>query len=687
MARGLLPGVNLIPSLQTIVTQANNLLAQLSVTINSNNSLDVFHSSLTSALSSTSTLTFHVVQGDRRGGRFKLLPVNDPTPVDNVLTYQRTDGRKLTRDIEKGTYKAEWFNITGDGTADDTTNLNNLIIYAGQNGGTYQFEPTMRLKVTNSVNITFTTKPFTLSGNGAKIEATFVDKAVVYGNVAKNVTIKDFTVTMTQISDAHPTGHDNDPRRTVGGHGFIFYFSEDITIENVLVKNVSSIGMVFAGVNGYKALGNTIYNTMADGIHSTHNSRNGTIANNRLMFTGDDAIPIISYKTYGSDPIPMCENITITGNNIYSSCARGIVVGGGRQITASGNTVELTSAAGLLAHGEDAQFNCHPVQNVVFAHNTVLSAGKNVNSVTGAKASLMVSEQTGTNSHNVLFEGNICNSPADHQAIVSGVTGVRIVNNIFSGAIANNSIVAGGAGTLDVSSNQFNNLGAVVNLIFAINQRNGVTLNGNTVTGNKGKVFYLTGVTNATINGNTLIDSGTLVFDVISSTHVMIENNNIINAGTSATHVSSLLTSNYVTFSGNRIRKHSSALFTISVEPDCTAINILSNDLTGHNDKLFNIPPGIATIKGNIGFGTKELTSVYTTPVYAAGTYRKNTTGMPMRVSIVGGTVNDVGVKYNDGTIVAMGPGTRQILLMPDEEIAVFPGSPGPDFWVWKPAQ
>lgn len=170
----------------------------------------------------------------------------------------------------------------------------------------------------------------------------------------------------------------------------------DITIEQSnavsrssnfgLVKADLSNNVIISKVNFGKATSTAIHTTkcvnwliegcdvggtFADGFHISRESKKIRIIGNRFEDTGDDAIGIIGYidapTNYGK-----CEDIIISGNTIYDSDARGIVVNGGRNVVIADNTIRMTQKAGIQV-GNGA--NIHNNLGIIIKGNTIQDTG------------------------------------------------------------------------------------------------------------------------------------------------------------------------------------------------------------------------------------------------------------------------------------------------------------------------
>ncbi|AOK31986.1 MULTISPECIES: right-handed parallel beta-helix repeat-containing protein [Burkholderia] len=141
-----------------------------------------------------------------------------------------------------------------------------------------------------------------------------------------------------------------------------------IQVLDVTIRGGASAGIfVFSGAD-VAVVGNTVQDTLADGIHTTHGSRNVLVRDNTVKNTGDDMVAVVSYIPDGK----MCSNVLIQNNKLLGNYwGRGATVVGGADVTITGNTVQnVEKAAGILVAQEDS-WNTYNSTNVVVSNNDV----------------------------------------------------------------------------------------------------------------------------------------------------------------------------------------------------------------------------------------------------------------------------------------------------------------------------
>jgi parallel beta-helix repeat protein len=115
------------------------------------------------------------------------------------------------------------------------------------------------------------------------------------------------------------------------------------------ISGGSSAGIFMYGARDYRIAGNSVSNTLADGIHSTNTSRRGLIEGNTVYNTGDDMIAVVSYT--GERP---SGDILINDNHVSNNpWGRGITCVGCTQVTIANNSISgVACCAGVLVANE-----------------------------------------------------------------------------------------------------------------------------------------------------------------------------------------------------------------------------------------------------------------------------------------------------------------------------------------------
>lgn len=248
------------------------------------------------------------------------------------------------------------FGATGNGTTDDYQSLM-AAINSLRSGGVLLFPPGVYL-VTNYLSIQGKRR-IQVTGYGATISSSFQSGPIVVLYANNDVTFTGFRVQHSSISGG----------RSGAGFGIKVSNCTSVTLSDCLITQTTSAGIVTQASSGVRIDRNTIRDTLADGIHTTGGSTDVIIASNLLSGTGDDAIPVVSYR---ADLAP-CRRVVIYGNTVLNSAARGIDVVGGVDVCITGNVVDGTRAAGIMV-AQETSYSTFGVQDVSITGNIVVNA-------------------------------------------------------------------------------------------------------------------------------------------------------------------------------------------------------------------------------------------------------------------------------------------------------------------------
>jgi parallel beta-helix repeat protein len=257
----------------------------------------------------------------------------------------------------------------------------------------------------------------TIEGYGALISC--ADTSVKPVNISNGSFIRIFGLRVR---------HTDAPDRVSGGNGINLHAVTDFVVSGCHVTTVSSAGIVMRGCERGTVVGNTVRDNWADGIHvtgisATAISKDISIEGNHLSNTGDDAISVVSYQTAPSAH----ENVTITGNTIRQSKARGISVLGGKRITVVGNTVEQTRASGILVC-YDVTYSTYGVEDCVVEGNTVYLANTYDDPDT-TKYGIEIASSSATHDvENIIVANNIVRSSANRGIFINNYVRQSIVS-------------------------------------------------------------------------------------------------------------------------------------------------------------------------------------------------------------------------------------------------------------------
>ena len=255
------------------------------------------------------------------------------------------------------------FGAVGDGVTDNVTAIQNTFNYAATNhcialipAGTFAY----------SGNITAT--GIAVAGTGA---ASILAPLSVT-NESLTVTGSGGSVSNLVMVSTATT------RLTTPWSGMIWVNNAaNYYIENVLINNSSSVGIMSYNSHGGYVVNNTVENTLADSITQTNGSYDITVSGNRILNASDDGI---SNNSYVGEPL--VHDITVQGNTVLNNLlGRGVEVSGGSNITFSSNYVDNPDGYADVYIASENQWSTEGVANITVSGNTLVDGGPNQGSV------------------------------------------------------------------------------------------------------------------------------------------------------------------------------------------------------------------------------------------------------------------------------------------------------------------
>jgi hypothetical protein len=276
------------------------------------------------------------------------------------------------------------FGAIGDGTTDNLTAIQNAFDHAAANqcialvpAGTFAYSG--NLKATGIAvagvgaasilkPLSLTNEAIILSGSGGSISN------LVMTSAAKSRLLSQQSG-MIWVADA-----------------------DNYYVENVLINNSSSTGVLSQNSHGGYILNNTIEKTLADSVTQVFGSYNITIFGNRILNSGDDGV---SNNSYVGDPSAV-HAITVQGNTVLNNNGgRGLEVSGGANINFVGNYVDNLDGYTDMYIASESEFNTQSVSNITVSGNSFLDGGPNQGSA------IVYNSQAGaTTITNVTISGN-----------------------------------------------------------------------------------------------------------------------------------------------------------------------------------------------------------------------------------------------------------------------------------------
>jgi Pectate lyase superfamily protein len=280
----------------------------------------------------------------------------------------------------------------------------------------------------------------TLSADGIRVFGTgdaSILKASTYGQEA--LFLRGDGVALT---DLHLIGVGGTRLTSDNSQKVVVQGATNFAIERVHIEKTSTGGMkINGGAYGHIA-DNLVENTHADSIHMTSASHDILVERNRVLYSGDDGIAVV---TYGGGTAPMNHDITIRDNEVlYNTWGRGISVLGGSNVLIEHNTVAggTNDRAGIYIAAE-YQYNTQAVHNVRVTGNTITDAG---GTTTGHGAITLYNSQSGLPIDGVTITANDIIDPRKSGIAVMGSGTQRLT-------IYGNRLVGGAHGLLRNDTN------------------------------------------------------------------------------------------------------------------------------------------------------------------------------------------------------------------------------------------
>jgi parallel beta-helix repeat protein len=258
-----------------------------------------------------------------------------------------------------------------------------------------------------------------ISGYGAKLVATNVsDQTIVMSGA--NSTLAGLTLIGTGATRLSTPGS---TKVEVTGTG--------VQVLDIDILGGASAGIFVFGGKDVAIVGNSVQNTLADGIHTTYGSHNVLIQDNTVTGTGDDMVAVVSYQGDGAPS----SNILIKDNVLSGNYwGRGISVVGGSDVTITGNTVQgVQKAAGVLVAQEDS-WHTYNASNVAITSNAI----SDIQNSTNTNSSLVPTQQaaieldTGTGTVSLV-------SVENNQVSRSAYAGFRALGNVCQIIVSGNA--------------------------------------------------------------------------------------------------------------------------------------------------------------------------------------------------------------------------------------------------------
>jgi len=262
------------------------------------------------------------------------------------------DCRFVKPEIKTPVVNIRDFGAVGDGFREVADALDRAIASL-PSGGTVHFPP--GIYAHNAV-LEIRAPNIILSGTDATLLATNPDQAAVK-ITGTNSGIRDLTIS------ANPA----DERGERDEHSGIIIAGRSNTVISTSVSRTKSAGIFVSGGQNYVIACNTIFDTLADGIHSTDGASGGRVIGNRVRNSGDDGIALVSYR--GRAP---ASQIVIEDNDVAQiRWGRGISVIGSTGAVIRRNRVSAIAMAAGIIVAREASFNTPGAREVLIEDNTI----------------------------------------------------------------------------------------------------------------------------------------------------------------------------------------------------------------------------------------------------------------------------------------------------------------------------
>jgi Pectate lyase superfamily protein len=326
--------------------------------------------------------------------------------------------RRRVEEVPSNVVSVKDFGARGDGASDDAAAIERAVRYLHSGGivafpaGTYVQGRSIRVESRNVI----------LWGADAQLHASNpMDQALGLIGEGSAVIGLTFTAnTNVRAADLPQT------RIVLAGKG-------NVALNNI-IDGASSAGIMVFGGRDFKVEGNTVRNTLADGIHITNGAYGGVVVGNVVRASQDDMIAVVSYGRGQA-----AHDILIAHNDVAGNpWGRGIAVVGGRDITVSDNTIrDVVAGAGVLI-AREGFWNTNGTSNVLIERN-LLERIQTQGNVLGGRP------RTGQGAIEVYSDGKGDRELAvrtllirDNEIRGSLAEGVRIIGNVCQIELADN---------------------------------------------------------------------------------------------------------------------------------------------------------------------------------------------------------------------------------------------------------
>jgi hypothetical protein len=305
-----------------------------------------------------------------------------------VISDANASGGKYTKlGTASGTLiTPESFGAVGNGVTDDTIALQNALdsLTSGQTlqfaaGKSYRHTAVLHIKKAGA----HLNGPGTLLATNPQQSSVWIE--------ADNVTLDGNLVLKMIGSTPRLEAEEN--------HKLTIEHRSGTILRNITIDGSAAAGIFVNGASNYLFEDVTVQNTLADGIHNTNNSNNGTITRPIIRNVGDDGVAVVSYFKDGG----LCHDITIDSPKLYGQThGRAFTVVGGQNITYKNVYAENSSAAALYVASEGTPYFTYAAMNVKYLGGTLINSNQDITVDHGAI--LVTTYNPGQISSDIVFQ-------------------------------------------------------------------------------------------------------------------------------------------------------------------------------------------------------------------------------------------------------------------------------------------
>ncbi len=266
------------------------------------------------------------------------------------------------------------FGAVGNGTHDDTAALRRALA-ALRPGDTLRFGPG---HFVHASRLVVAARGVQLVADGATLHATNpADQALLIQ--ADGVVVRGFT--LTAVTDRRRDAP-WESRIAIWRDGALAAraTSDVYILDNRIVEagptaaNSSSSAAIFVHhARRFTVARNLVRRSLADAIHVTGGSSQGSVIGNTVRESGDDMVAVVSYLPTPNERAPtLVRDVLIADNDLAGQYwGRGISVVGGENIAIRGNRIDAATHAAGVYIAREAVYRTHGVHRVSVTHNMI----------------------------------------------------------------------------------------------------------------------------------------------------------------------------------------------------------------------------------------------------------------------------------------------------------------------------